>query len=178
MHSAQFSWPLLSVNRCANPAYTPDELSHQLTTAKAHVLIVHPVCLESALLAARSVNLAADHIVLMDTPDTKSSIPFPTVSDLVNEGLSNYASFTERHLTPGEAKTKLAFLSFSSGTTGKPKVSNITRNLPSQPAIYSFNYTGCSYPTLCNHSECNSALRTPQDQRGLCACRRTPFPAR
>jgi len=30
-------------------------------------------------------------------------------------------SFVERHLNPGEAKTKIAFLCFSSGTTGRPK---------------------------------------------------------
>lgn len=30
-------------------------------------------------------------------------------------------AYTERALRPGEGKTKLAFLSFSSGTTGKPK---------------------------------------------------------
>lgn len=42
--------------------------------------------------------------------------------DLVEEGLARPTSFVERTLAPGEAKTKLAFLSCSSGTTGKPKV--------------------------------------------------------
>ena len=65
--------------------------------------------------------MATDHIILMDRPEKPSPIPLPTISDLVKEGLSQYPSFKERKLNPGEAKTKLAFLSFSSGTTGKPK---------------------------------------------------------
>ena len=49
-----------------------------------------------------------------------------TVQYLIERGLSDLniagPKFVERHLKPGEGKTKLAFLSFSSGTTGNPKV--------------------------------------------------------
>ena len=58
----------------------------------------------------------------MDSLQTKEPIPYPSVSDLVAEGLSSSITYTERRLEVGEGKTKLAFLSFSSGTTGKPKV--------------------------------------------------------
>lgn len=40
---------------------------------------------------------------------------------MVREGLARGPSFVERRLELGEAKTKLALLNFSSGTTGKPK---------------------------------------------------------
>ncbi|QRV97648.1 AMP binding enzyme [Ceratobasidium sp. AG-Ba] len=40
---------------------------------------------------------------------------------LINEGLASAKSFEEKQLAPGENKTKVAFYSFSSGTTGKPK---------------------------------------------------------
>lgn len=43
------------------------------------------------------------------------------MDDLIADGLRKVISYTERRLGPGEGKTKLAFLSFSSGTTGKPK---------------------------------------------------------
>lgn len=50
-----------------------------------------------------------------------------TVQHLIERGLgelnANGPAFIERRLAKGEAKTKVAFLSFSSGTTGKPKVS-------------------------------------------------------
>ncbi|EJD03679.1 acetyl-CoA synthetase-like protein [Fomitiporia mediterranea MF3/22] len=106
---------------CANPSYTADELLHQLVAAKAFVMVAHPDCLPTALAAARQAGLAADHIFLMDELRAKVPIPFPTISDLVKEGLSKPTCFVERRLAPGEGKTKLAFLSFSSGTTGKPK---------------------------------------------------------
>ena len=108
--------------RCDNPAYTTEELVHQLITARARVLVSHPDSLDTALSAARQSGIAADHIFLMDELRAPNPIPFPTISDLAKEGLAKPTSFTERKLSPGESKTKLAFLSFSSGTTGKPKV--------------------------------------------------------
>jgi acyl-coenzyme A synthetase/AMP-(fatty) acid ligase len=44
--------------------------------------------------------------------------------DLIEHGLNQEAKFAECRLEPGEAKTKVAFRLFSSGTTGKPKVPN------------------------------------------------------
>ena len=107
---------------CANPIYTADELVYQLKTTKAKVLISHSGSLQTALSASRLSGIAADHIIVMDSLQTKEPIPYPSVSDLVAEGLSSSITYTERRLEAGEGKTKLAFLSFSSGTTGKPKV--------------------------------------------------------
>jgi 4-coumarate--CoA ligase len=45
-----------------------------------------------------------------------------TVQNVIDEGLASTSTFQERVLQPGEGKTKVAFLSFSSGTTGRPKV--------------------------------------------------------
>jgi acyl-coenzyme A synthetase/AMP-(fatty) acid ligase len=46
------------------------------------------------------------------------------VHSLIEHGLSQEANFVERRLGPKEARTKVALLLFSSGTTGKPKVVN------------------------------------------------------
>ena len=108
--------------RCANPAYTADELVYQITTAKVRILAVHPDSLPTALDASRKAGLAADHIFLLDELKDSNPIPFPTISSLVKDGLSSPQYFKERKLAPGEGKSKIAFLSFSSGTTGKPKV--------------------------------------------------------
>ena len=112
---------------CANPSYTVDELVHQLRLTNALVVFSSPDSVDTALAAARQCGIPADHVVVMDSKFSKVSdaskvISFPSVDDLIKEGLSRPASFIERKLEPGEAKTKLAFLSFSSGTTGKPKV--------------------------------------------------------
>jgi 4-coumarate--CoA ligase len=91
------------------------------------MIITHPVALETALAAAREAGIRSDRVILLNTNDAAGSQPgsVSTIDELVFRGLCREAHFVERTLNPGEAKTKLAFLSFSSGTTGKPKVSYI-----------------------------------------------------
>ncbi|KLO20729.1 phenylacetyl-CoA ligase [Schizopora paradoxa] len=105
----------------ANPNYTADELAYQLDTTKSKLLLCHPDVVDIALAAGRQSGIAADHIVLMQSLSRPSPIPFSTIDDLVSDGLKRPQCFTERRLNPGEAKTKIAFYCFSSGTTGKPK---------------------------------------------------------
>lgn len=113
--------------RCANPSYTSDELVHQLKTTGALLIISHANSLDIALSAARQCGIPADHIVTVERTsneiesESARAIPYVCLEDLIKEGLSKPASFEEYRLAPGEGKTKLAFLSFSSGTTGRPK---------------------------------------------------------
>lgn len=93
---------------------------------KAKAIIAHPTVLKTALLAARIVGLPAERIILLNSA---SHTPHSTLNDLVTEGLAKEPSFVERRLAPGEGKSKLAFLSFSSGTTGKPKVRILVHDL-------------------------------------------------
>lgn len=107
---------------CANPGYTEDELVYQLEATKAKLLFVHPASIKTALGAAKKVGLPADRIVLfLEAKPTTSVGDFLNVDSLVREGLNSKPNFTEKQLAPGENKTKIAFYSFSSGTTGKPK---------------------------------------------------------
>ncbi|KAH8992514.1 amp dependent CoA ligase [Lactarius akahatsu] len=94
----------------ANPSYTHEELTHQITTAKASILIAHPDSLKVALLAAHNAGIPPDR--------------------LITYGLAHQPYFVERALRPGEGRTKIAFLSFSSGTTGKPKAVEIPHYAP------------------------------------------------
>ncbi|EIW53371.1 amp dependent CoA ligase [Trametes versicolor FP-101664 SS1] len=102
----------------ANPAYTADELLYQLTATKARVLIAHPGSLSVALEAARGAGIPTERVVVFDAIPGASNT---TVHELIAEGLDHTQQFFERKLQPGEGKRKLAFLSFSSGTTGRPK---------------------------------------------------------
>ena len=86
--------------------------------------MVHPDFLSTALTAAKIVGIPVENVILFNVAD-KSTFPpslHTSVEELVADGLGQSPSFTERRLGPGEAKKKVAFLSFSSGTTGKPKV--------------------------------------------------------
>jgi len=63
--------------------------------------------------------IPSSSLVLFDAVPNSGIV---TVDELIRQGLKCDAAFTERRLRKGEGKTKIAFLSFSSGTTGKPKV--------------------------------------------------------
>ena len=94
---------------------------HQLKSTGTKLIISHSTGLAVAEAAARTVGLPSERIVLVDqVPTGKAS--YATVPDLVQDGLVAPTSYTDRKLKPGEGKTKIAFLNFSSGTTGLPKV--------------------------------------------------------
>ncbi|KAJ8583879.1 acetyl-CoA synthetase-like protein [Rhizopogon salebrosus TDB-379] len=113
----------------ANPLFTVDELVYQINAVKAAVIFTHPDSLQVALASAHAAGIATDHVVLFDVDgaDTGQSV---TVKALISQGLTSVPNFIERKLAPGEGKTKVAFLNFSSGTTGRPKAVEIPHYAP------------------------------------------------
>ncbi|KAK7064017.1 4-coumarate--CoA ligase-like 1 [Favolaschia claudopus] len=103
----------------ANPGYTADELFYQLQSTQASLLLVYADFLPTALVAAKLAGLSEDRIVVIEA---SAASPFngkqETVSKLIAYGSGKAQNFVERKLRKGEAKTKVAFYSFSSGTTG------------------------------------------------------------
>lgn len=119
--------PLMIPQRTSNPSYTTAELVYQLEMTKTRLLVVHPDVLPIAQAAAKQVNLPESHIILIKTPSVSHpSCNHPTLDEIIASGLSIPPAFTERRLSEGEAKSKLALLSFSSGTTGKPKAVKVS----------------------------------------------------
>ncbi|KXN84605.1 4-coumarate--CoA ligase 3 [Leucoagaricus sp. SymC.cos] len=114
----------------ANPDFSTNELFYQLQATKATVLIVHPDGLTVAEEAAKKHGLSSDRILVFNTAANASGIGKITVEDMVHLGRTHAPAFEERKLKPGEGKTKLAFLSFSSGTTGRPKAVAIPHYAP------------------------------------------------
>ncbi|KAF7303209.1 Phenylacetyl-CoA ligase [Mycena kentingensis (nom. inval.)] len=112
----------------ANPAYTAPELVYQLETVKADLLVVHADFLSTALIAVRDAGLPEDRIFVIESAPYTGKLH--TVAQLVRFGTSQPPSFVQYKLRPGEGKTKVAFYSFSSGTTGKPKVDHDLLRLP------------------------------------------------
>ncbi|KAF8120501.1 hypothetical protein EV363DRAFT_1189378, partial [Boletus edulis] len=115
----------------ANTLFTPDELAYQIQAIRASVIITHSEALPVALSACRTTMLPAHRIILFNV-DGASYDAHTTVQDVrvIDEGLTSTSTFQERVLQPGEAKTKVAFLNFSSGTTGKPKAIAIPHYAP------------------------------------------------
>lgn len=90
-----------------------------MKATNASLVITHPVSLNTALSAARQVGLPETRVVTFgNVPGSATA----TVDGLIQEGVRMQQHFVEPRLQPGEAKSKIAFLNFSSGTTGKPKV--------------------------------------------------------
>lgn len=95
-----------------NNLYTVDELVSQLESCKAKALVTNVACLEVACKAASIVGLGLDRILLVG--DVDSSRQFQHFSSLQ----STSTSVAKVTINP---KEDLAFLVYSSGTTGLPK---------------------------------------------------------
>jgi 4-coumarate--CoA ligase len=95
-----------------NFMYTVDELVSQLESSKAKGMITSLACLAVAREAASKVGLPADRILLVGDADLSCSIPhFSSLhgtSDIIEKVSTN-------------PKEDLAYLVYSSGTTGLPK---------------------------------------------------------
>ncbi|KZT59528.1 acetyl-CoA synthetase-like protein [Calocera cornea HHB12733] len=132
----------------ANPAYMAGELEYQLKETSAKLLFTSPSSLPVALEAASASNLfVPSNVVLFSPPPPETSSEggcfpsvssmesfkttlgnFLTVQQLVTEGWMLDNNYVEpRSPTVGDT---VAFLGFSSGTTGLPKATEIShRNM-------------------------------------------------
>ncbi|TKY87628.1 hypothetical protein EX895_003209 [Sporisorium graminicola] len=127
----------------ANPAFLAKELSFQLEASDSKLLFVSEdeVSLKNGFEAAKLANIPRDRVVVVQEPITVQKFSESnygriqrktkgawTLAGLIEEGREivkaqgqEILTSTRHTLRPGEAKTKIAFLSFSSGTTGLPK---------------------------------------------------------
>lgn len=111
-----------------NPAFKTEELLPQLREARPHVLFVHQESLSNVREACLGCDLSLDSIILFDPPNNafcpRSTENPKTVEDLIQFGLKHEKchQFKERKLCKGEGLKKMAFLFPSSGTTGIPKL--------------------------------------------------------
>ena len=96
-----------------NPAYTASEVEHQLKETSAICLFTCKALLKVAEPACKATNA---RIIVIDG-EARGHTSF----DEVMQAGKDMPELARLVLKPGEGATRLAFLSFSSGTTGKPK---------------------------------------------------------
>jgi 4-coumarate--CoA ligase len=105
-----------AIATCANPTYTERELTFQLKVSGAKFLILHPDSREIGLKAAEAAGIPLRNILtISDSVDGLFGL-----NDFIAGGKS-LPQVERIGFRPGEARKRMAFLSFSSGTSGLPK---------------------------------------------------------
>ncbi|KAI9474120.1 MAG: hypothetical protein EXX96DRAFT_529259 [Benjaminiella poitrasii] len=98
----------------ANPNYNVEELSYQLEMTRAKVLICHKENIKNALVAANRAGIPETRIFVFGDENVDGIASF-------EKTLLRDRRAVPKMLTHEEAKDKVAYLCFSSGTTGKSK---------------------------------------------------------
>ncbi|KAJ9614294.1 hypothetical protein H2200_002430 [Cladophialophora chaetospira] len=103
----------------ANPSYTVDELSVQISIVKPTIILIHPSLFETGFAALKKANLPSTKVFLFDDEDCD-----------LQKGVRDWKSFLAKgedadswqwdELGP-KAMKQIATINFSSGTTGVPK---------------------------------------------------------
>ncbi|TEA20372.1 Acyl-CoA ligase AFT1-1 [Colletotrichum sidae] len=104
----------------ASAAYSAPELEHQLRSSGAKALFTCIPLLETALKAAKAVNIPNDRIILLPVPGVTQNVPFATLDDLITEGQS-LPELEALKWVKGQGARQVAYLCYSSGTSGLPK---------------------------------------------------------
>jgi 4-coumarate--CoA ligase len=95
-----------------NNLYTVGELASQLESSGAKALVTHMACLPIALKAARKAGLSENRIILVGEKDPSGKIQHFSALKSTERGVQKAVI---------DPKEDLAFLVYSSGTTGLPK---------------------------------------------------------
>ncbi|KAL2149836.1 hypothetical protein VTH82DRAFT_7512 [Thermothelomyces myriococcoides] len=127
----------------ANVAYSASELEHQLRSSGAKALFTCAPVLETALQAAKAVGIPEDKIFIMEMANQTTKPPFKTVDDLVELGRS-LPDLEPLRWVKGQGARQVAFLCYSSGTSGLPKAVMIShRNVIANTMQY------CLFESVC-----------------------------
>jgi acyl-CoA synthetase (AMP-forming)/AMP-acid ligase II len=103
----------------ANVAYSAEELEHQLKTSGAKALFTCAAVLKDALKAAKASGISEDKVFILDIPGFENPKGFRTVDDLVELGRT-LPELEAPRWCKGQGARQVAFLCYSSGTSGLP----------------------------------------------------------
>lgn len=107
----------------ANPGYTRAELARQLVDSQASILVTHISLLETAKQACADAGIKDSHILLIGEKPTSFNLikHWTTITDSENFPWN-------KRIAKIKPKEDIAFLVYSSGTTGLPKGVELTHH--------------------------------------------------
>ena len=106
----------------ANSGYTARELEYQYKDSQSQLVLVHPTMLQVVLDMFRNMNVpeaeVRKRVIVADYGMERAphTARFTNIDDLLGKG-----QLEEEEKFPGEQSNEVAFLCYSSGTTGNPK---------------------------------------------------------
>jgi acyl-CoA synthetase (AMP-forming)/AMP-acid ligase II len=106
-------------------ALSAAELEYQYRKSDIKAVFTCMPLLKTALEAAKAISLPEDRVFIMDVPGFDSQGPFATLEDLVKEG-RDLPDLEPQIFMTGQGARQIAFLCYSSGTSGLPKAVMIT----------------------------------------------------
>jgi acyl-CoA synthetase (AMP-forming)/AMP-acid ligase II len=104
----------------ASAAYSAPELEHQIRSSSSRALFTCVPLLDVALKAAKAAGIPEEAIFILPVPGATNKTPYPTIDDLVAEG-EKLPEVERLKWIKGQAARQVAFLCYSSGTSGLPK---------------------------------------------------------
>ncbi|KAJ0166487.1 4-coumarate--CoA ligase-like 2 [Colletotrichum tanaceti] len=104
----------------ASAAYSAQELEHQLRSSNAKALFTCIPLLETALKAAKAVGLPDNRIFLLPVPGASKKTSYVSLDSLIQEG-NSLPELEPLKWVKGQGARQVAYLCYSSGTSGLPK---------------------------------------------------------
>lgn len=105
----------------ASAAYSASDLEHQLRSSGVKALFTCASRLDIAVKAAKAANIPNDRIFILSAADNIATnvLAFTTFDDLVKEG-ATLPDLEPLRWVKGQGARQVAFLCYSSGTSGLP----------------------------------------------------------
>lgn len=103
----------------ASASYSSSELLHLLKATRASVIFTCQPLLPTALEAAKAANIPESRIFLLELAGCAPSKTFTSVSRLIEHGRS-LPPLPALRWTAGQGERQVAYICFSSGTSGLP----------------------------------------------------------
>ncbi|KAL5585819.1 hypothetical protein FOVSG1_013511 [Fusarium oxysporum f. sp. vasinfectum] len=104
----------------ASPGYSAPELIYQLRATGASALFTCMSLLEIALEAAAAAQIPRNRIFILDMEGDSPDSPFTAISALIEEG-AGLPQLVPLQWVKGQGTRQVAYICFSSGTSGLPK---------------------------------------------------------